>query len=83
MLLAQPQKRLELLVFALILLGRAHVLLHLQNPLLKLGVFRFQRLVAEDVVIVPLGLPVDGGNAGADRGQNRPDDVFAETSPRS
>ncbi len=81
MLLAEAQKRFELLVFALVLLGRAHVLFHLQNPLLKLGVFRFQRLVAENVVVIPLGLPVDGGNAGADRGQNRPYDVFAKRRP--
>ena len=81
MLLAEAQKHFELLVFALVLLGRAHVLFHLQNPLLKLGVFRFQRLVAENVVVVPLGLPVNGGDAGADWGENRPHDLFAERRP--
>lgn len=81
MLLAQSQQRLELLVFALILLGGAHVLLHREDFLLQLRVFRLQRLIAEDIVIVPLCLPVDGSNAGADRRENRPDDVFSEARP--
>ena len=79
MLLAEAQKRFELLVFALVLLGRTHVLFHLQNPLLKLGVFRFQRLVAENGQNRPYDVfakrrpACNAENDGHDDGQNNRD----------
>ena len=61
MLLAQPQQRLEPLVLALTAARRSRTSSCMARILLlQLRVFRLQRLIAEDIVVVPLGLPVDG-----------------------
>ena len=76
MLLGQLQKRLEPFVLALKLLGVADILLHGEDLLFHLRVFRLERLIAEHVIIIPLGQPVDRRDARADGRQNRPDHIF-------
>ena len=76
MLARQLQKRLEPFVLALQLLGVAGVLLQGKDLLFHFGVLRFERRVAEHIVIIALRQPVDGGHARAHRGQDRPDHVF-------
>ena len=82
MLVRQLQQRLEPLVLALQLLGVADVGLHGEDLLFHLRVFRRQRFVAEHVVIIPLGQPVDGRDTRADGREDRPDHVFQRTRAR-
>ena len=81
MLFGQLQKRLEPFVLALQLLGVADILLHGKDLLFHLRVLRLKRLIAEHIVVIPLGQPVDGRNAGTDGGQDRPDHVFNGACP--
>ena len=67
MLLAQPQKLAQVLVFALIRLRRAHTFLNVQQLLFELLILGLQRFVGKEVVIVSLRLPVDGGDGAAQR----------------
>ena len=74
--LLELQQLLEPLILPLVLLGRADVLLHLQNLLLQGLLFGLEGFIGEYIIVQPQSLTVDGGHAGPQRREQRPHHVL-------